>query len=724
MPTTLPTIAPSVSPTVEPSLAPTATPAPRVIFVNAGGPVLSPGDILKQTRFNAWGYDVTFLKADSSAAVFNATIDAAFPNTVVFVTENVMSSEVNSKLVGQSIGIVLEEALQAVDFKMTNQNPSGGALSRNINIVNNTHYITQDIPSTGLVNVFFTGQGVTHFSGTLASPGVQTLAKDPNFGNPTLLAVEEGALMLDGKPARGRRVVLPFGISDTDFNNIMPLGIKLYERSLEWCMGFSLVRRQLIATMEIEERSRPPSGPHWELQATKSSSLSSLTNAILSSKFSGASGPVEFGRDYKKGRNQDGIAVGVYNIRPGPISENGKRSHGAFMISIFQEGLGWVQLPGATLIYRDGTSVFMGVYRQFQEANYITPLVRAMGLALMLLAWFIAVVALVLIGWFRKDPIVQRAQPFLMAILCVGSIITSATIASVSFDEDAGWTSHQLSIACSLSPWFFFSGHILIFCSFFIKLWRAERVLISKEDAVKVYAALWPLVLFLATAFSILTAHSIYDPWSWERELILESPAETYGKCQSKYDSAFFAPLVGLVLVAEAITLYFAWRTLHIDSDYRDSGSILYSCFVQIEAWSVGVPMLVLIGFSSADATYFARLSLVWVFAVSGVVLVVYPKIYKAIQLRRNPHLRQGLNRRRMAISSLFDNRSSGINSTQELHAPTPRPTSSLQQFQMGLSHSDFESSSEETRSIKDASGGAGSHTFDSQTTDSSKSNR
>jgi len=68
--------------------------------------------------------------------------------------------------------------------------------------------------------------------------------------------------------------------------------------------------------------------------------------------------------------------------------------------------------------------------------------------------------------------------------------------------------------------------------------------------------------------------------------------------------------------------------------------------------------MLAIIGCTSADATYFVRIFLIWIFAMSGVVLVVlvvYPTICLAVKGRkdlRNPLHRQHSHRK--AVSTLF----------------------------------------------------------------------
>ena len=65
--------------------------------------------------------------------------------------------------------------------------------------------------------------------------------------------------------------------------------------------------------------------------------------------------------------------------------------------------------------------------------------------------------------------------------------------------------------------------------------------------------------------------------------------------------------------------------------------------------------MLAMIGNSSADASYFARVLLIWIFTITAVATVVWPKIVKAIKNRRGSHKQHGERMgRRGAVSSIF----------------------------------------------------------------------
>ena len=153
----------------------------------------------------------------------------------------------------------------------------------------------------------------------------------------------------------------------------------------------------------------------------------------------------------------------------------------------------------------------------------------------------------------------------------------------------------------------------------------------------------------MSICITILILWTVIDPWSWERVVTVEVPAETFGQCKSRHFWVWFAPLTGLLILAESLTMYFAWKTTDLPDDFRDSGAVMYASFAQLQSWAFGIPMLAVLGSTSSSATYFGRICLIWIFAVSSVVVVVGPKLVKAIRLRRNPRLAQRPDRVRVS---------------------------------------------------------------------------
>jgi 7 transmembrane sweet-taste receptor of 3 GCPR len=217
----------------------------------------------------------------------------------------------------------------------------------------------------------------------------------------------------------------------------------------------------------------------------------SLLAGMLQTRFHGASGILDFGEEVGKERDSEYVTVGLYNIRP-ENTTSGRPQFFAVLVST-NNNSDWTNVKGTAIVYRDGTTVQPGVEREYENENFLAPGVRAIGLILMSIAWLLSFTALVLLHVLSKDNVVQRAQPFFLKMLCVGSIVMSTAIFTLSWDEGAGWSDQQLDIACALTPWFFFIGQILTFCALFTKLWRVDKVLQFRRRAVTISNVMKPL---------------------------------------------------------------------------------------------------------------------------------------------------------------------------------------------------------------------------------------
>lgn len=360
-----------------------------------------------------------------------------------------------------------------------------------------------------------------------------------------------------------------------------------------------------------------------------------MLEALFQVEFTGASGKVQFGEETSNQRNSKDIAIGLYNIVPATINpETKKRSYSAVLVSKFNATTGWHDEEGVEIFRRHSSG---GGDIEFADQNYLTPAVRSVGLSLMAIAWLVSFAGFALVQTLRNEPAVQRAQPFFMQVLCLGAFVMSSSIFFLSWDEGAGWTENQLCTACILAPWCFFAGQIITLCALFTKLWRVDEVLQFRRRSVSVSNVMKPTLALLSVTTGVLISWTIADPWIWHRETITTVPPVSYGYCYSSKFWYFFGPLMAILLFAESLTLYFAWKTSDLPDDFRDSEAVFYATFAQLQAWSIGIPILIVLEMSNADATYFGRIFLIWIFAVSSVLIIVGPKVSKAISMRTNP---------------------------------------------------------------------------------------
>lgn len=150
---------------------------------------------------------------------------------------------------------------------------------------------------------------------------------------------------------------------------------------------------------------------------------------------------------------------------------SGLQSFTAVLTSVWTESTGWEGIEGVP------ATSFPEVKRLVNDENFLSNWVRCIGLTLLGVSWGLAFTSMVLLYYLRKDSVIQRTQPFFMQLLCVGSIIMTTSIYTLSLGEGVGWTDQQLDVACTITPWFFFIGHITVFSALFTKLWRIDQVL-------------------------------------------------------------------------------------------------------------------------------------------------------------------------------------------------------------------------------------------------------
>lgn len=404
------------------------------------------------------------------------------------------------------------------------------------------------------------------------------------------------------------------------------------------------------ANYSLSPLALPPEAPLssvWspegiKLQGGRGKGGPKLVDSILESSFSGASGHVSFRYGIHKSRDLNGVPVAVYNIQPTAVNQStGLRSHStsltSYSILTNDTALNAWSLV-KMFVYRDGSASAPTVLRQINVQNFLSEWVHLVGLTLFASAFFIAVSCAICVWWLSNDSVMRTGQPPSLYLLCFGSVMMSGAIFTLSWDESYGWSQLQLDIACTLTPWFFFVGYLLVFSSLCTKMWRVDQVMqLKRGQTVHAIQVMGPLVLFLLTASIVLSSWTLFDPMVWERTLTQENPPASYGECTCNDFFSYFLFLIALIVLATMTAAAMAWKTADIPQDFSDTSSVFYAISTHLQAWFIGIPVLVGPGSASTDATYFGRVVLIWVFSVSGVFLVVVPKIAKSLQIRSNP---------------------------------------------------------------------------------------
>jgi hypothetical protein len=226
--------------------------APRILLVVPDASSLSSQDQMRNAALLSSGFAVSAISASASQTALDARSATA---DVAYISETVLPSDLGAKLNGAPIGVVLEEGGLMDDLKLATA--SSAYVGSQIVITDSTHPITSGLP-LATMDVSTASQMLTRPIGSFA-PGIQMLAKQVGGGSdqPVLLVVEYGGQLLDGQPAAGRRVVLPWGESPFEFGSLTYDALLLVRRALEWAAGsYALVRVDVVLQVGSSERSR------------------------------------------------------------------------------------------------------------------------------------------------------------------------------------------------------------------------------------------------------------------------------------------------------------------------------------------------------------------------------------------------------------------------------------------------------------------------------------
>ena len=200
----------------------------NLLFVVTSAGIPTSQESLRQALFESWGYSVTLIDVHALQSEFDA---AAALNDVAYISEEINSGDLGTKLRGASLGVVNEEPALADEFGISSSSSAGA--NTDIDIVDNTHYITSEF-GTGPLTIFDWATADTGVAGTLA-PGLQVLGQ---YGTrQSLVVLEQGGALYDSGTAAGRRVQLPWGGTAFDVNSLTFDGQTLLQRAIEWAAG-------------------------------------------------------------------------------------------------------------------------------------------------------------------------------------------------------------------------------------------------------------------------------------------------------------------------------------------------------------------------------------------------------------------------------------------------------------------------------------------------------
>lgn len=199
----------------------------NLLFIVPDASSLTNQDEVKQSLFEEWTWTVTLMSADASQAEIDSAVEN---NDVAYISEEVLSSHIGTKLKDATIGVVIEEQVLMDEYGFSSSN--GNFSSDEIEITDNSHYITSPF-STGDIEILTAASPLTVCAGTMGA-GVTTLGTRVSSSSAVLTVIDVGDDLYGGGTAAGRRVHLPWGANAFDIELLNENGETIMERSLIW----------------------------------------------------------------------------------------------------------------------------------------------------------------------------------------------------------------------------------------------------------------------------------------------------------------------------------------------------------------------------------------------------------------------------------------------------------------------------------------------------------
>ncbi|MFO0839918.1 MAG: PQQ-dependent sugar dehydrogenase [Phycisphaerae bacterium] len=209
------------------------------------------------------GFDVTTYDDDPgsrpSAVVIASAVD------VVLISSTITSGNVGAEFNGVNVPLIFwEQGLLRLGREALANDGYVAANQTTIRIVNSTHPITRGL--AGDVSVFSTPANMSLARGAIAGDAAVLATRPGAPGEPAILVVEPGALLLDGQVAPAKRVFL--FLEDASWLNTTPEGRMLFERSIDWMFPSTACPGDLTGDRTVNESDLGLLLSGWQLNGS------------------------------------------------------------------------------------------------------------------------------------------------------------------------------------------------------------------------------------------------------------------------------------------------------------------------------------------------------------------------------------------------------------------------------------------------------------------------
>lgn len=315
------------------------------------------------------------------------------------------------------------------------------------------------------------------------------------------------------------------------------------------------------------------------------------------------------------------------------LDENDMVQYKMVPTSVYSDG-SWKSVDGRSFTYANGgTRPPQSLPEPQVDSNYIGDKGRIVGYSLMSVVMLCSVFAISWTVIYQREPVVNSSQPLFLVMVAFGSLVMSSTIVPLSLEEPI--SVNGLDIACMVAPWLYIIGYLLAFSALFAKTRRMNQIFRNADleiitvTKLDIFGAF--LFFFLINA-AVLVTWTLVAPLEWVRGFtdstdLFDRLVESYGRCASNDTAAFVSVLLAVNFTILAVSNWWAYRARNIETEYDESRFIGISMASVLQAWSMGIPILIVVD-HNPQAKFFVATGIIFVTAMALLSLIFVPKMY------------------------------------------------------------------------------------------------
>mmetsp|Transcript_42994 Transcript_42994/g.103963 ORF Transcript_42994/g.103963 Transcript_42994/m.103963 type:complete len:1227 (+) Transcript_42994:445-4125(+) len=277
------------------------------------------------------------------------------------------------------------------------------------------------------------------------------------------------------------------------------------------------------------------------------------------------------------------------------------------------------------------------------DDNLLSTGVLIFGYVMVAITWLLCFGFLGWIWFYRNDPVVNVSQKEFLVLICIGALISSSTIISLSFQAGSDDDTSQASIGCTVAPFLYTIGWALQYSSLTAKTFRLFTIMKNNQKMRRVKVTVREMslivVFVLVVDIAILVSWTVVSPLVYERSeesINVDANAgvitiETVGSCVMENSSvsfwAFAGPLMGIHFMLLVITNVLLCFVRDVSDRYQEQKYVGLASMLMFETLIVGLPVLVAVNDSPA-ATHIILVGIIALGDIGILCFTFVPKIY------------------------------------------------------------------------------------------------